>query len=287
MEGSIEGDFCFGQCIGSAFGGLVVSPISEEKKDPEEEAWNATIRANVSSAYQEYLNAYPNGRFKNAAQIAITSENKNNTKTNLPIGSRQTLYEVKPGDTLLKIAVDVGQSWRDIAKWNNISNPNISITGQFLIIAPPSESEDKSINSPASLIANKTDISLQPQSGLKFIWPAQGKVISYYDVDKNKGLDISGLAGDKVIASASGKVVYSGAGLRGFGNLIIIKHDDKHLTAYAHNKTLFVKENQVVTVGEKIAEMGGTDSKEVKLHFEIRVNGKPIDPLPYLGSQVQ
>ena len=103
-----------------------------------------------------------------------------------------------------------------------------------------------------------------------------------FDDAKNKGLDIAGRAGDAVIASADGRVVYAGAGLRGYGNLIILKHNNTFLTAYAHNQVLLVKEDQNVKRGQKIAEMGNSDSEKVKLHFEIRRQGKPVDPAKYL-----
>lgn len=118
-----------------------------------------------------------------------------------------------------------------------------------------------------------------------WIWPAQGSLIAGFDESKNKGLDISGKAGDSVIAAADGRVVYAGAGLRGYGNLIILKHNNTYLTAYAHNRTLLVKEDQSVQKGQKIAEMGNSDSDRVKLHFEIRRQGKPVDPARYLPTR--
>ena len=118
-----------------------------------------------------------------------------------------------------------------------------------------------------------------------FIWPARGPIIGTFDEAKNKGLNIGGAAGDAVNASADGRVVYSGNGLRGYGNLIIIKHDATFLTAYAHNRALMVKEGDAVTKGQKIAEMGNSDSDRVMLHFEVRRQGKPVDPLKYLPPQ--
>ncbi|SAL67943.1 peptidase [Caballeronia peredens] len=118
-----------------------------------------------------------------------------------------------------------------------------------------------------------------------FIWPARGPIIGTFDDAKNKGLNIGGAAGDAVNASADGRVVYSGNGLRGYGNLIIIKHDATFLTAYAHNRALMVKEGDAVTKGQKIAEMGNSDSDRVMLHFEVRRQGKPVDPLKYLPPQ--
>ena len=99
---------------------------------------------------------------------------------------------------------------------------------------------------------------------------------------KNKGIDIAGKAGDPVLAAADGQVVYAGAGLRGYGNLIIVKHNNTYLTAYAHNQRLLVKEDQKIRRGEKIAEMGSSDADRVKLHFEVRRQGKPVDPAKYL-----
>ena len=117
---------------------------------------------------------------------------------------------------------------------------------------------------------------------IAWIWPTQGSLLTGFDEVKNKGFDISGKAGDAIIAAADGRVVYAGAGLRGYGNLIILKHNNTFLTAYAHNQTLLVKEDQSVKKGQKIAEMGSSDADRVKLHFEIRRQGKPVDPAKYL-----
>jgi lipoprotein NlpD len=118
-----------------------------------------------------------------------------------------------------------------------------------------------------------------------WIWPAPGAVVARFDEATNKGLDIAGRAGDPVIAAADGRVVYAGAGLRGYGNLVILKHNNTFLTAYAHNQTLLVKEDQAVKKGQKIAEMGSSDADRVKLHFEIRRQGKPVDPSRYLPAR--
>ena len=117
---------------------------------------------------------------------------------------------------------------------------------------------------------------------LAWIWPAHGKVIGTFSENGSKGVDISGKAGDPVIAAGDGKVVYSGQGLRGYGKLVIIKHNNTYLSAYAHNQNILVKEGQTVTKGQKIAEMGNTDADQVKLHFEVRRQGKPVDPLKHL-----
>jgi lipoprotein NlpD len=118
-----------------------------------------------------------------------------------------------------------------------------------------------------------------------FIWPASGPVVAGFDEADHKGLSIAGKAGDPVVAAADGRVVYAGAGLRGYGNLIILTHNDTFLSAYAHNQKLLVKENQTVNKGQKIAEMGSTGADRVQLHFEIRRSGKPVDPMRYLPSR--
>lgn len=125
------------------------------------------------------------------------------------------------------------------------------------------------------------DDTARDNGGTKWIWPTEGRISSHFS-ESTKGIDISGKTGQPVLASAAGKVVYSGTGLRGYGQLIIVKHNSSYLSAYAHNNKLLVKEGQTVSRGQIIAEMGNTDSKLVRLHFEIRKNGKPVDPLKYL-----
>ena len=127
-------------------------------------------------------------------------------------------------------------------------------------------------NTPAPAAARDTD------DDVNWAWPASGAVTAPFDEGKAKGLSIGGKAGDPVLAAADGRVVYAGSGLRGYGNLIILKHNNTYLTAYAHNQALLVKEDQAVRRGQKIAEMGSSDAEAVKLHFEIRKQGKPVDP---------
>ncbi len=218
-------------------------------------------------------------------------------------------YTVKQGDTLIKIGLDHGQNWRDIMKWNAIENPNLIEVGQVLRVTPSNEtSPDEVVVRPVSPPGNVSAISNEPKNpaqqpapvasssppssaettsdeSLSFAWPVQGNVIAGFDDAKNKGIDIAGKLGEPVLASADGKVVYAGSGLRGYGNLVILKHNNTFLTAYAHNQTLFVKEDQLVKRGQKIAEMGNSDADGVKLHFEIRKMGKPIDPLKLLTNR--
>ncbi|WP_309829088.1 peptidoglycan DD-metalloendopeptidase family protein [Paracidovorax wautersii] len=231
-------------------------------------------------------------------------------------------YTVKPGDTLIRIGLESGQSWKDIARWNNIENANLIEVGQVLRITQPTAGTPPVAQSSASIASDTgvvtrpvTSSTLAPASaasaprpaasavaaapapeptpapaaggddGTAFIWPASGTLLAGFDEARNKGYDIGGKAGDPVLAAADGRVVYAGAGLRGYGNLVILKHNNTYLTAYAHNQTLLVKEDQTVRKGQKIAEMGSTDADRVKLHFEIRRQGKPVDPARYLPSR--
>jgi lipoprotein NlpD len=222
-------------------------------------------------------------------------------------------YTVKPGDTLIRIGLESGQSHKDITRWNTLENPDRIEVGQVLRVVPPTGSDAVVVGKPvASSNAVSTPIAAglpakaasAPSSApvvppaavavakstgsdddLGWIWPGKGHVIAGFDDVKNKGLDIGGNAGDPVVAAAEGKVVYAGSGLRGYGNLIILKHNNTYLTAYAHNKSLLVKEDQTVKKGQKIAEMGDSDADRVKLHFEVRRQGKPVDPAKYLPAQ--
>ena len=220
-------------------------------------------------------------------------------------------YTVKPGDTLIRIGLDSGQNFRDLVRWNNLENPNLIEVGQVLRIVSPGSDNPLVVTRPvvsgilgtttatapvparlASAASAPAAVAApgnpQPQAAeddIAWIWPAQGKLIAGFDEVKNKGFDIDGKVGDAIVASADGRVVYAGAGLRGYGNLIILKHNNTFLTAYAHNQTLLVKEDQTVKKGQKIAEMGNSDADRVKLHFEIRRQGRPVDPARYLPAR--
>ena len=117
------------------------------------------------------------------------------------------------------------------------------------------------------------------------MWPVEGKVSTNFADSKNKGVDFLGKPGQHIYAAAAGTVMYAGSGIRGYGNLVIIKHSNNFLSAYAHNQVIWVKEKQVITKGQKIAEMGNSDSDVVKLHFEIRQQGKPVDPMKFLPGR--
>jgi lipoprotein NlpD len=208
-------------------------------------------------------------------------------------------YRIKRGDTLLRIALDHGHSHRELAEWNNISDPNVIEVGQVIRVEPTKSSkpitsraevkqekpvDKKSLNTAQSEkpIQEKPQQDLTTDTGIRLSWPSKGEVVERFDEGKNKGIGIAGKSGDPIQSAADGKVVYAGNSLRGYGNLVIVKHDNTYLTAYAHNRTLLVKEGDAVKKSQKIAEMGNTDSDRVKLHFELRKNGKPVDPSAYL-----
>ena len=232
-------------------------------------------------------------------------------------------YTIKPGDTLIRIGLEAGQSHKDLARWNGLDNPNRIEVGQVIRVVPPVEPAPtvvvgkpapapvvtasalpsspasspakpapastaavpaKAASAPAATPTPSAPVAAAPANDddIGFIWPASGAVVGSFDDAKNKGIDIGGKEGDPVQAAADGKVVYAGSSLRGYGNLVILKHNNTFLTAYAHNKTLLVKEDQTVKKGQKIAEMGSSDADRVKLHFEVRKQGKPVDPTKYL-----
>lgn len=194
-------------------------------------------------------------------------------------------YTIKPGDTVFRIAREHGQNVADIVRWNGIGNSNLIEVGQVVRVAPPGPGASPAVPIARPAVPLPFEPPVASDESVNWSWPAQGALIAGFSEVKNKGLDIAGNAGDTVTASADGKVVYAGAGLRGYGNLIILKHNDTFLTAYAHNRALMVKEDQAVKKGQKIAEMGSSDTDRVKLHFEIRRQGKPVDPARYLPAR--
>ena len=228
-------------------------------------------------------------------------------------------FTVRPGDTLYRIAIEHGQLARDVQAWNNLANPNMIEVGQVLRVMPPQGMSPsgsaapvttataaavvapgavaRPLSAPTAPPANASPapsaVAVAPRAvdpvkagdEVEFIWPARGSVVAAFDEAKNKGVSIGGRAGEPVLAAADGRVVYAGAGLRGYGNLIILKHNNTFLTAYAHNQALLVREDQAVKQGQRIAEMGSSDADRVKLHFEVRRDGKPVDPMRYLPKQ--
>ncbi|NKJ45886.1 peptidase [Burkholderia sp. SG-MS1] len=188
-------------------------------------------------------------------------------------------YQVERGDTLSKIARSNRQSVQSIVRWNNLTNPDSIEVGQVLRVAPPggAASASGAVRS-ASAAPRPAPAESAPASTISLVWPADGTVIRRFNGANSKGIDISAAAGTPVVAAASGTVVYAGNGLRGYGNLLILKHDSEYLSAYAHNRVLLVKEGESVKRGQKIAEMGDTDTDRVMLHFELRYQGRSIDP---------
>jgi lipoprotein NlpD len=209
-------------------------------------------------------------------------------------------YVVKTGDTLYSISWRNRLDWRDVARWNGLSDSGLIYPGQTLRLSPPSKSSGSvassaprtttvrpsttttSTSSSTSTQSRPSSPAATPVAGWR--WPAAGAVVAGFG-DKNsmgQGLDIGGRLGDPVLAAANGRVVYAGSGLIGYGKLIIIKHNDTFLSAYGHNRTMAVKEGDPVKVGQKIAEIGKGPGDKPLLHFEIRVNGKPVNPARYL-----
>jgi len=228
---------------------------------------------------------------------------------------RPGYYTIRAGDTLIRIGLETGQSWKDLARWNRLENPDVIEVGQVIRVVPPvgehvaSFTPNMAPNTPADAGVEVTPVDsrrVQPlasappaaatppaakpppaASGGKtaFVWPAQGSLLAGFGQANNNGIDIGGKAGDAVLATAAGKVVYAGSDLRGYGNLIILQHNETYLSIYAHNQKLLVKEDQIVKQGQKIAEMGSSDSDRVKLHFELRRQGNPVNPVPLLPAR--
>lgn len=229
-----------------------------------------------------------------------------------------SVYKVQTGDTLFSIAFSANKDYRELAKRNNINAPYTIFPGQTLYFDNPVIKNKKRKNYTSSSkksrlepqknnkIAKKDlDPKNQPEyvqkkvdkkfnatnslgnNQVHWVWPTSGKVTQRFSVKENgfKGLQVSNSEGTNVVAAASGVVVYAGNALRGYGNLIILKHNDDYLSAYAHNSRLLVKEQQHVKVGQKIAEMGSTDAESSALRFEIRFRGQAVDPVNYLPKK--
>jgi len=218
-----------------------------------------------------------------------------------PASVPEGFYAVKKGDTLYSIALDHGHDYREVAQWNSLDDPTKLNVGQLLRVKPPAQPavvvgtgragsriESRPLDgqkpvpaaaaAPAPAVASTSPreepkLDVHP---LTFAWPVKGKVVAGFAEPRQKGIDIEGRAGDAVIASAAGRVTYVGSGIPGLGKLIVLKHDQGYITVYAHNKDILVKEQQNVTRGQKIAELGE------KLHFQIRKGAAAVDPLLYL-----
>ncbi len=233
------------------------------------------------------------------------------------IATPPSYYTVRKGDTLYSISWRYGMDYKDVARINNIRSPYTIYVGQRIRFKPTSATTAQRASSPQPTktqpikpspsvqakplpapTPKTTAAKPQPQpkpsaepfvgnQNLQWRWPTEGRVVSTYSNSSpgRKGIDIAGQSGQPVYAAASGKVVYSGNSLPRYGNLLIIKHNDVYLSAYAHSDRLLVKEGAVVKSGQKIALMGRTGTQRDQLHFEIRRNGKPVDPMRFLPKR--
>ena len=197
-----------------------------------------------------------------------------------PAVTKQTgdYYVVRQGDTLYSIALENGVAPRDLAQWNGLDDPTRLRVGQSLRLRPSVS------NSAVVTAAPEPEKSAVPAPAAysQFIWPVKGKVLAEFSEPRRKGIDIDGKPGDPIVAAAPGHVTYIGSGIPGMGKLVVIKHDNGFITVYAHNRNILVKEKQAVARGQRIAELGSTDSERPKLHFQIRKGAAAVDPLLYL-----
>jgi lipoprotein NlpD len=209
------------------------------------------------------------------------------------------VHVVQPGETLYTIAWRHDVDYRLLARWNNLRDPDFIVTGQRLRLTPPvpSAAEARGSRSTSSTTTASTPASRSARAAPpvpappvlpppQWQWPTQGPLVYRYGnkAEIASGIGIGGRQGQTVSAAATGRIVYAGSGLAGYGQLVIIKHNDTYLSAYGHNGRLLVMQGQEVRRGDKIAEMGLGPKRQPRLHFEIRRNGTPVDPLPYIGS---
>ncbi|MFT5278103.1 MAG: lipoprotein NlpD, partial [Granulosicoccus sp.] len=272
----------------------------------------AIVRAAIAMCLLILLAAC-NSRYNPAPVISLnTNVAKQNNLTEIS-GAR---YEVQKGDTLFAVAFYSGNDYRDIAKYNNLQPPFSIYPGQMLELIPSSGNYINSKNKPINAMPTATtkvvvdpkktqeygevelekhrkkskqkiQASNKPDKNSAWIWPATGESTSAVvgSDGTNRGVDIKGKLRSPIYAAVNGKVVYAGNALKGYGNLVIIKHDNNLLSAYAHNDTILVSEQAYVKQGQQIATMGRTDASEVMLHFEIRRKGKSLDPLKFLPKR--
>jgi len=216
-----------------------------------------------------------------------------------PVPVPDGYYLVKRGDTLYSIALEHGGDYREIAQWNQLDDATRIRTGQLLRVTPPEQAavqvgrprgagaiESRPLETQAKEAPKKEAAKEETKvaSAAQFIWPAKGKILAGFAEPRSKGIDIEGKLGDPVVAAAPGRVTYIGSGIPGLGKLVVIKHDNGFITVYAHNRDILVKEQQNVSRGQKIAELGATDADRPKLHFQIRKGSAAVDPLRYLPA---
>ena len=214
-------------------------------------------------------------------------------------GSDSARHTVSKGETLYSIAWRYGHDYKSLAAWNRIRPPFTIYPGQVIKLMPAPKSRaaqpppvaNKQSRKPDRPAAATREITppkktaakpAAPAADVRWQWPARGKLLKSSTPTAKKGISIGGRTGQKIVAAATGTVVYSGSGLRGYGNLIIIKHNETYLSAYAHNRDLIVREGETVKGGQQISTMGVDGKGAPVLHFEIRKNGQPVDPLGQL-----
>ena len=230
---------------------------------------------------------YPGQRLKMKPAGKNAGAEQTQTRPKRHGGPRPATVTVRKGDSLSVIAYQYDLRTQQLASLNGLKSPYIIHPGQTLrLTAPQASRATKSPTKPATKPARRTMTASLPNDNAKinWQWPVSGKLIATFNGNKSdrKGIDIAAKEGKVVRAAAPGKVVYSGNGLISYGNLVIIKHNRTYLSAYAHNRRLLVKEGEIIKSGQKIAELGKTGTDSPRLHFEIRKNGKPVNPLKYL-----
>ena len=199
-------------------------------------------------------------------------------------------YRVQQGDTLTAIARKHGRSVSELMRWNSLANANRIEKGQVLRVAPAGATGTAASSAPAAAPATAAasaparPVQPPPSGSIPLAWPVEGKIVRQFG-GNNKGLDIANSAGTPIKAAANGTVAYAGDALRGYGNLVILRHDKGVLTIYGHNRKLLVKEGQRIKVGQTIAEMGSQGNSPAALYFEVRANGTPADPRRFLPAR--
>jgi lipoprotein NlpD len=204
-------------------------------------------------------------------------------------------HVVRSGETLYTIAWRYGRDYRDLARWNRLGDGSLIYPGQVIQLNPPSGSGARGAASGQQTAGSRSGPSRAPEPlpsipaerPPTLAWPTSGQVVVEFGgrPGSGTGVLIDGRAGQPIRAAAAGRVVYSGGGLIGYGQLIIIKHNDTYLSAYGHNASLLVREGEAIEKGQRIATMGEGPGREPRLHFEIRRNGKPVDPRQFLPAR--
>lgn len=233
----------------------------------------------------------------------VTQRGASTASTSAKKQNKSGFHVVNKGDTLYSIAWRYDLDYKSVASWNEIDSPYTIYPGQLLRLKPPLKKKatplkaetvvKKSATRPKSTttpVKKKTQVAKRkspalPKGPIKWTWPTSGKLVKSNSPTSKKGIDISGKPGQRINAAGAGEVVYSGSGLLGYGKLIIIKHSETYLSAYAYNSKLLVKEGDRVNAGQAISEMGQDHAGRNILHFEIRKNGKPVTPTKYLPKK--